>query len=252
VRCPATVGDSAGSETLVPRSSHSFASPKSRTFTVPSGRTFTFAGLRSRCTMPCSWAASRASAICLAIGNASASGSGPRAIRRTGHRPRQTPSRARAGRLGARGRRAPRRWNDGARPGPSPRARTGHVPRRRPQQPSGRNFSATSRSNRVSVARYTTPIPARAEGGCDLVRSEAGACSSAISCDSILTQFQVEFFPTLEEVLRRRWEEPAAGEPAALWHCEEDRRRRDDEGSPRTSDRPNPCAPGDPSLAALP
>ena len=46
----------------------SFASPKSSTFTVPSGRSLTLAGFRSRWMIPCSCAASSASAICLAIG----------------------------------------------------------------------------------------------------------------------------------------------------------------------------------------
>ena len=45
-----------------------FASPKSSTFTVPSSFTLTLAGFRSRWMMPCSWAASRASAICRAMG----------------------------------------------------------------------------------------------------------------------------------------------------------------------------------------
>ena len=58
-----------------------FARPKSSTFTVPSGRTLMLAGFRSRWTMPCSCAASSASAICRAIGSASSSGIGPRAIR---------------------------------------------------------------------------------------------------------------------------------------------------------------------------
>ena len=40
-----------------------FASPKSSTFTMSSGVIFTFAGLRSRCTIPFSCAASSASAI---------------------------------------------------------------------------------------------------------------------------------------------------------------------------------------------
>jgi hypothetical protein len=40
------------------------ASPKSSTFTVPSDRTLMFAGFRSRWMIPCSCAASRASAIC--------------------------------------------------------------------------------------------------------------------------------------------------------------------------------------------
>ena len=58
-----------------------FARPKSSTFTVPSGRSFTFAGLRSRWTIPSSWAASSASAICRAIGSASSTGIGPSAMR---------------------------------------------------------------------------------------------------------------------------------------------------------------------------
>ena len=53
-----------------------FASPKSSTFTVPSGRTLMFAGFRSRWMIPCSCAASSASAICFAIGSASSSGIG--------------------------------------------------------------------------------------------------------------------------------------------------------------------------------
>ena len=59
----------------------SFARPKSSTFTVPSGVTLMFAGFRSRWMIPCSCAASSASAICRAIGSASSSGIGPRAIR---------------------------------------------------------------------------------------------------------------------------------------------------------------------------
>ena len=53
-----------------------FARPKSSTFTVPSARTLMFAGLRSRWMIPCSCAASSASAICFAIGSASSSGIG--------------------------------------------------------------------------------------------------------------------------------------------------------------------------------
>ena len=51
-----------------------FASPKSSTFTVPSGVILMLAGFRSRWMMPCSCAASSASAICRAIGSASSSG----------------------------------------------------------------------------------------------------------------------------------------------------------------------------------
>ena len=61
--------------------SSAFAKPKSSTFTVPSGRTFTLAGLRSRWMMPCSCAASSASAICLAMGSASSMGIAPCAMR---------------------------------------------------------------------------------------------------------------------------------------------------------------------------
>ena len=48
---------------------------------MPSGRTLMFAGFRSRWMMPCSCAASSASAICFAIGSASSIGIAPRAIR---------------------------------------------------------------------------------------------------------------------------------------------------------------------------
>ena len=66
-----TLGDDAAA------GSSAFASPKSSTFTVPSGRTLMFAGFRSRWMIPCSCAASSASAICFAIGSASSSGNRP-------------------------------------------------------------------------------------------------------------------------------------------------------------------------------
>ena len=74
---PVTAGDVivGDIEALVPAvsiDSIAFASPKSSTFTVPSSRTLTFAGFKSRWMMPCSCAASSASAICFAIGSASA------------------------------------------------------------------------------------------------------------------------------------------------------------------------------------
>ena len=65
------VGDAVTSPRPTSTGSRAFASPKSSTFTAPSGRTLIFAGLRSRWMIPCSWAASRASAICRAIGSAS-------------------------------------------------------------------------------------------------------------------------------------------------------------------------------------
>ena len=48
---------------------------------MPSGRTLMFAGFRSRWMIPCSCAASSASAICFAIGSASSIGIAPRAMR---------------------------------------------------------------------------------------------------------------------------------------------------------------------------
>ena len=54
--------------------SSAFANPKSSTFTMPSARTLMLAGFRSRWMMPCSCAASSASAICFAIGSASSRG----------------------------------------------------------------------------------------------------------------------------------------------------------------------------------
>jgi hypothetical protein len=75
------VGDAVSCGLMADAGSIAFAKPKSNTFTVPSSRTLMFAGFRSRWMIPCSWAASRASAICFAIGNASSSGMGPFAIR---------------------------------------------------------------------------------------------------------------------------------------------------------------------------
>ena len=66
----------AAADCPLPAGSASFASPKSSTFTTPSGVTLMFAGFRSRWMMPCSCAASSASAIWRAIGSASSSGIG--------------------------------------------------------------------------------------------------------------------------------------------------------------------------------
>ena len=56
------------------------AMPKSSSLGTPSGVTSILPGFRSRWTIPCSCAASRASAICLAMGRASGSAMGPRAM----------------------------------------------------------------------------------------------------------------------------------------------------------------------------
>jgi hypothetical protein len=57
------VGDCDALADIAPIGSIAFAKPKSSTFTVPSGRTLILAGLRSRWMIPCSCAASSASAI---------------------------------------------------------------------------------------------------------------------------------------------------------------------------------------------
>ena len=74
----ARVGDCDRSDDAAPGPSHAFARPKSSTFTLPSGVSLTLAGLRSRWTIPLSWASSSASAICRATTTASSTGSGPR------------------------------------------------------------------------------------------------------------------------------------------------------------------------------
>jgi len=61
--------------------SQALASPKSSTLTVPSSVILMLAGFKSRWTMPCSCAASSASAICSAMGIASSTGIGPRLMR---------------------------------------------------------------------------------------------------------------------------------------------------------------------------
>ena len=56
---------------------HRFGEPEVQHLHRVVGRTLMFAGFRSRWMIPCSCAASSASAICLAIGSASSSGIGP-------------------------------------------------------------------------------------------------------------------------------------------------------------------------------
>ena len=70
-----------GADVSVPAGSASccFASPKSSSLT-PVAVSMTLLGFRSRCTMPCRCAVSRASAISSAMGRASATGTGPRSI----------------------------------------------------------------------------------------------------------------------------------------------------------------------------
>ena len=91
VACIERVGEFAAFALEAPAGSIALARPKSNTFTAPSARSLMFAGLRSRWMMPCSCAASSASAICFAMGSASSSGIGPRAMRCEDRRPRRVP-----------------------------------------------------------------------------------------------------------------------------------------------------------------
>src|SRR2546427_12520932 len=70
-----SVGEFAGSKILVSLS-NALARPKSSTFTLPSAVSLMLAGFRSRWMIPFSCAASSASAICRAMGSASASADG--------------------------------------------------------------------------------------------------------------------------------------------------------------------------------
>src|SRR5262245_25728331 len=136
-----------------------FARPKSSTFTVPSGRTWMLAGFRSRWMIPRSCAASSASAICFAIGNASTKGTAPCAIRSASVGPStnsitsaMVPSDfstpwicATLGWFNA-ARTSASRWKRARRSGSAATI-------------CGRTLMATWRLRFVSVARYTSPIP---------------------------------------------------------------------------------------------
>src|SRR5215471_2269023 len=139
--------------------SSAFARPRSRTFTAPSGRTLMFAGFRSRWMMPCSCAASSASAICFAIGSASSSGIGPCAMRSASVGPSTssstsacTPSPSSKPKIApmfgwlTEARTCASRLNRASRSGSAANS-------------AGRIFRATSRFSFVSRARYTSPIP---------------------------------------------------------------------------------------------
>jgi len=134
-----------------------FARPKSSTFTVPSSCTLMVAGFKSRWMMPRSCAASRASAICFAMGRASSGGIAPRAMRceRSGTH-RRVPSRVRWCRRSLRDRRC-RRCGDGS-------ARRGSWPRDVTVQ------LGVARTEHLAHAAF-------ADLGRDVVDAEAGAGS---------------------------------------------------------------------------
>ena len=110
--------------------------------------------------MPCSCAASSASAICFAMGNASSRGIGPAPTAAPDRRPRQVPvTRAFMPAAVLQAERWPRCADDSARRGSSLRAGTALARSASAANASGRILMATSRSSRVSRARYTSPIP---------------------------------------------------------------------------------------------
>ena len=140
-------------------SANAFASPKSRTFILPSGVTLIFAGFRSRCITPFSWAASRASAICRASFRASSTGIGPVFIRSARVDPsissitrKFVPSDSSRPYMAAmlgwlrEASNFASRWNRATRS--ASRANS-----------SGRILIATSRPSFISLAWYTSPIP---------------------------------------------------------------------------------------------
>ena len=165
--------------TSLPTGSIAFASPKSSTFTVPSGRTLMLAGLRSRWMMPCSCAASSASAICFAIGSASSTGIGALRDPVRQRRPLDQLHHERADavpllqavdlrdvRMVQRGQVLASRSNRASRSGSCAKA-------------SGSTLIATCRPRFVSVARSHLAHAAHADLGGDLIRAEAGASSQS-------------------------------------------------------------------------
>ena len=148
-----------GIRTGAPFPARNFANPKSRTLAMASRETIRFSGFKSRCTMPISCALARASAICAAIVTALRNGIGP-ADKHLSHRLAIHQFHGNV----ARAVHLPELIN---------RDNVGMVERAggtgfllKARQASGcetrsmeRVLMATSRSRRVSLARYTSPIP---------------------------------------------------------------------------------------------
>ena len=131
---------------------------------MPSGRTLMLAGFRSRCTIPCSCAASSAPAICRASASAWSSGTGPCAMRTARSSPStssitiaRTPSPSSRPWIAAMcgwfsdASTSASRWKRAS--------RSGSV-----ASDVGRILTATWRLSRVSVARYTSPMPPAPSG----------------------------------------------------------------------------------------
>ena len=157
-----------------PVGSMAFARPKSSTFTAPSARTLMFAGFKSRWMMPCSCAASRASATCFAIGSASSILIAPFVIRCDKSSPSTSSITRACSPAPSRSRKSRRCWDDSATRASSPRART--APRVRSHTRTVRQYldCDLAAQRRVGRAIHLTHGPF-AYRGRDLVDAEAGA-----------------------------------------------------------------------------
>jgi hypothetical protein len=155
---------------------------------VPSGRTLIFAGFRSRWMIPCSWATSSASAICLAMASASSSGIRPCAMRSASVGPRPAPSRSH-------GRRSILPGHRSARVGMVQRGQRCSLPaqtvRRAPSRlakRSGRTLIATLRSSFRSRALVHLSHPTRADERDDVVGAKArtGGKDPSVADETVL------------------------------------------------------------------
>ena len=157
--------------------SSAVASPKSRTFTVPSGRTPMLPGFRSRWMMPCSCAASSASAICSRDRQRlGPNGATPRAVR--GRRPRPAPSQGGhvvdvLETVEGRDVRMVERREQARLP---VEARHAAVDRSLTRARAGLPSAATSRPSRVSRARYTSPMPPAPSSACSSKTTDPAQC----------------------------------------------------------------------------
>ena len=163
--------------------------------------------------MPCSCAASSASAICFAIGSASSSGIGPCAMRcdsvvaldQFHHEGVHA-----TGFFEAVDRRDVGMIQRGERS--SLRVGTARAARDRCANASGRTLIATSRSSFVSRARYTSPMPPAPMGGEDFIGAEAGAGSEGHQ----LSSARAASAPRPSSGRRRGWWARRSGPAAAL------------------------------------
>ncbi|OLT36301.1 hypothetical protein BJF79_06750 [Actinomadura sp. CNU-125] len=151
---------------VIRSSSSRLAIPKSASTTRPSSHRNTFAGLTSRCTTPCAWAARRARTTASATVRTCSGGRRPRS-RISASRPWPDISsitihgRSSAVRTSCTRTIPGCRSRDAARA--SRTARSTSLPRRSAPTPSGSSSSLIATSRRITSSRaaHTTPIPPR-------------------------------------------------------------------------------------------